>query len=128
MEKLTAVGLANLSRARHANGRLGGHFIPGHLNGIRTVDLRDCESKWVKIGFKVLTSIAIMMAPKGSASADVFILTVVSVETVGYTFDLIPHTLSFTTSARRLMDQTIKNETDTLRKYAKRYLFDQRLA
>ena len=120
--RLAAGDLVNLERSLPANGRLGGHFVQGHVDGLGTVDQLDREGEWVTIGFQVPTAIARMMVPKGSVSVDGVSLTIVTAESARFTVALIPHTLSATTLGYRSIGQTVNIETDILGKYVKQFL------
>lgn len=114
--------MVNLERSLPVNGRLGGHFVQGHIDGVGVVDqlLRDAD--WVTMGFCVPAALADLMVPKGSVAVDGVSLTVVTVETDRFTVALIPHTLSVTTLGQRGIGQTVNIETDILGKYARKFL------
>jgi riboflavin synthase len=114
--------LVNLERSLPANGRLGGHFVQGHVDGLGTVDQLDREGEWVMMGFQVPSSIASLLVPKGSVTVDGVSLTIVSAESTRFTVALIPHTLSVTTLGHRSIGQTVNIETDILGKYVKQFL------
>lgn len=112
----------NLERSLPVNGRLGGHFVQGHIDGVGIVDqlLRDAD--WVTMGFHVPPALADLMVAKGSVAVDGVSLTVVTVELDRFTVALIPHTLSSTTLGERAIGQTVNIETDILGKYAKKFI------
>jgi riboflavin synthase len=112
----------NLERSLPVNGRLGGHFVQGHVDGVGTVDQIDRDSDWVTMGFKVSAALAELMVPKGSVAVDGVSLTLVTVEADRFTIALIPHTLSVTTLGRRAVGSTVNIETDILGKYAQKLL------
>ncbi len=120
--QLVAGDLVNLERSLPASGRLGGHFVQGHVDGIGTVDMLKRDDEWVTIGFQVPISIGEMLVPKGSISVDGVSLTIVIAEKARFTVALIPHTLSVTTLGHRSIGQTVNIETDILGKYAKQFL------
>lgn len=114
--------VVNLERSLPVNGRLGGHFVQGHVDGVGTVDQLDRDSEWVTMGFWVGTSLAKLMVPKGSVAVDGVSLTVVNVEQSRFTVALIPHTLAMTTLGQRAVGQAVNIETDILGKYAHKFL------
>jgi riboflavin synthase len=114
--------LVNLERSLPVNGRLGGHFVQGHVDGVATVDQLDRDSEWVTIGFRIEPDLAELMVPKGSVAVDGVSLTLVTVERERFTVALIPHTLAVTTLGRRDIGQTVNIETDILGKYARKFL------
>src|SRR5688500_17083967 len=56
----------NLERAMRADGRFGGHFVQGHVDGIATVEQirADGEAQWV--GFSLPPALAAYVVQKGS--------------------------------------------------------------
>ncbi len=120
--RLAAGDLVNLERSLPANGRLGGHFVQGHVDGIGKVDMIEREGEWVTMGFQVPTSIAQLLVPKGSVSVDGVSLTIVNAESTRFTVALIPHTLSATTLGCRTIGQMVNIETDILGKYVRQFL------
>ena len=124
--QLAAGDFVNLERSLPVDGRLGGHFVQGHIDGLGSVDTLEHEGEWVTIGFRVPVSIAAMMVPKGSVAVDGVSLTVVSAEIDRFTVALIPHTLTATTLGLRSIGQTVNIETDILGKYARKFLLQTR--
>ena len=116
----------NLERSLPVFGRLGGHFVQGHVDGIGTVDQFDRDAEWVTMGFRVPEELSELMVPKGSVAVDGVSLTVVTVESARFTVALIPHTLSVTTLGRRNVGQSVNIETDILGKYAHKLLAGRR--
>ncbi|MEI8018773.1 MAG: riboflavin synthase [Schlesneria sp.] len=124
--QLAAGDLVNLERSLPVDGRLGGHFVQGHIDGLGSVDMVEQEGEWITMGFHVPASIAEMMVPKGSVAVDGVSLTVVSAEIDRFTVALIPHTITATTLGLRSIGQTVNIETDILGKYARKFLHDIR--
>ena len=114
--------VVNMERSLPANGRLGGHFVQGHVDGLGTVDQLDRDSEWVTMGFRVDSSLADLMVPKGSVTVDGISLTVVTVNQDNFTVSLIPHTLTVTTLGSRAVGHTVNIETDILGKYARKFM------
>ena len=120
--QLRSGDVVNLERSLPVSGRLGGHFVQGHVDGVGTVDQLDRDSEWVTMGFGVPEPLAELMVPKGSVAVDGVSLTVVTVEKNRFTVALIPHTLTVTTLGHRAIGQTVNIETDILGKYAQKFL------
>jgi len=118
--------MVNLERSLPVNGRLGGHFVQGHVDGIGTVDQLERDADWVTMGFEVDTSLAELMVPKGSVAVDGVSLTVVTVGDHRLTVALIPHTLCVTTLGQRAIGHRVNIETDILGKYARKFLLRPR--
>lgn len=112
----------NLERSLPVAGRLGGHFVQGHVDGIGQVDSIDRDGDWVTMWFRVPASLARLMVPKGSVAVDGISLTVVNVEADRFSVALIPHTLEVTTLGVRSVGNTVNIETDILGKYVDKLL------
>jgi riboflavin synthase len=107
----------NLERSLPVDGRLGGHFVQGHIDGVGEVVSVDRDGEWVTMWFKVATELARLMVPKGSVTVDGISLTVVNVEEDRFSVALIPHTLEVTTLGIRTEGEIVNIETDILGKY-----------
>lgn len=112
----------NLERSLPVNGRLGGHFVQGHVDGVGSVDRIDREGEWVTMWFRVPEPLAQLMVAKGSVAVDGISLTVVNVERDRFSVALIPHTLSVTTLGVRQVGDPVNIETDILGKYVQKLL------
>lgn len=123
--KLQVSHRVNLERPLAADGRLGGHFVQGHVDGVGTVDQILPDGEWVTIWFRVPTRLAEEMVPKGSVTVDGISLTLVEVEIDRFSVALIPHTLQVTTLGRRSVGDFVNIETDILAKYARKFLTSQ---
>jgi riboflavin synthase len=118
--ELTPGDPVNLERPLLATGRLGGHFVQGHIDSTaRVVDVtRDGE--WVTMWFEVPAALAVQLVPKGSVAVDGVSLTVVDVEANRFSVALIPHTLDVTTLGVRGAGGHVNIETDVLAKYVQK--------
>jgi riboflavin synthase len=112
----------NLERSLPVNGRLGGHFVQGHIDGTGAVDHIARDGDWVTIAFRVPVSLAELMVSKGSIAVDGVSLTLVTVERDRFSVALIPHTLSATTLGLRRVGDAVNIETDILGKYVRKFL------
>jgi riboflavin synthase len=114
--------VVNLERSLPVDGRIGGHFVQGHVDGTGRVDAIDREGEWVKMAFRVPKPIARLMVPKGSVAVDGISLTVVTVDSDLFSVALIPHTLDVTTLGRRKVGDVVNIENDILGKYVEKLL------
>ena len=119
---LSAGNFVNLERSLPAQGRIGGHFVQGHIDGTGIVDQLDRDADWLTMGIRVPKSLADLMVAKGSVAVDGVSLTVVSVESERFTIALIPHTLAATTLGQQTLGGTVNIETDFLGKYVKKFM------
>lgn len=112
----------NLERALPANGRLGGHFVQGHVDGVAKVAEIQQDGEWTNMFFELEPELANQMVPKGSVTVDGVSLTVVLAETTRFSVALIPHTLEMTTLGHRKVGDRINIETDILGKYVRKFM------
>jgi riboflavin synthase len=112
----------NLERALPVTGRLGGHFVQGHVDGVGRVASVVHEGEWVFMEFSVAAELARLMVPKGSVAVDGVSLTIVDAGRDRFRVALIPHTLEVTTLGTRHVGDAVNIETDILGKYVQQLL------
>lgn len=118
----------NVERALPVNGRLGGHFVQGHVDGVGEVRAIERDGEWVVMRFRVSAELARLLVPKGSVAIDGVSLTVVDVTADQFHVALIPHTLEVTTLGHRQPGDRVNIETDILGKYVDRLLSQGEIA
>jgi riboflavin synthase len=112
----------NLERAMRADGRLDGHIVQGHVDGVgRLRELRRSNDD-VQLIVDCDADFADLLVDKGSVAIDGVSLTVVTVGPEGFDVALIPTTLSETTLGDKQPGDRLNLEADILGKYVKRYL------
>ena len=107
----------NLERPVALGGRLGGHLVQGHVDGVGEV-LNAAPELSVGAGPQVMR----YLVPKGSVTVDGVSLTVVSVGSDRFTVAVIPHTRDVTTLGLRAPGETVNLEVDVIAKYTERLL------
>jgi riboflavin synthase len=116
----------NLERAVPAGGRLGGHVVQGHVDGVGHVVARTPGDRWETVRFAVPARLAGYVAEKGSVAVDGVSLTVARVDDgadgTTFTVGLIPTTLEATTLGRAAPGTPVNLEVDVLAKYVERLL------
>ena len=120
---LAAVGTGtrvNLERALPVTGRLGGHIVQGHVDGISALISRSPGERSDELVFSLAPEIARYVAEKGSIAVDGVSLTVAAVTSDTFTVALIPTTLEHTTLGTRKPGDTVNIEVDVLAKYLER--------
>lgn len=110
----------NLERPLAANGRLGGHFVQGHVDGVGSIKSIDRDGEWVTMWFQIPEALALQMVPKGSVTVDGISLTIVDCEQAAFSIALIPHTLDVTTLGQKQVGSMVNIETDILGKYVQK--------
>lgn len=110
----------NLERAMRFDGRLGGHFVQGHVDGVGLVDevRHESESQWLTISFP--PALAPYFIRKGSVSVDGVSLTVAGLGERQIDVQVIPHTWAHTTLRTLRTGDRVNIECDMLGKYVVR--------
>jgi riboflavin synthase len=112
----------NLERAMAVGGRLGGHFVSGHIDDMAVVDEIIDNGEYADYWFKVTPQLASHMASKGSVAVDGVSLTLCACEKDRFSVMLIPYTLKVTTLGARKVGDKVNIETDLLAKYVQRLM------
>lgn len=114
--------IVNLERPVRADGRLGGHFVLGHVDGVgRIVRITpDGECSWIDID--VPSSLESLMIPKGSIAVDGISLTIASLDGTRAGVQIVPHTWMHTTLSQARPGDAVNIEADMIGKYVARLL------
>lgn len=112
----------NLERALAANGRLGGHFVQGHVDCTSTVLSTEERGADLKLEFELPSDFSHYVAWKGSIAINGVSLTVAEITDRSFAVWIIPHTRAKTTLGRLERGDRVNLEFDVLAKYAERIL------
>ncbi len=112
----------NLERALAADGRMGGHFVQGHVDATGEVVGVDPEGEARLVAFQAPEAVLRYVVPKGFVAVDGVSLTVVDVSPGGFTISYIPHTLAHTTAGTYRVGTRVNLEPDILGKYVEHLL------
>jgi riboflavin synthase len=112
----------NLERSLEVGGRLGGHFVQGHVD--TTIALRHSEKHGadLRLDFEMPPEFAGYLAYKGSVAINGVSLTVAEVGEDSFTIWIIPHTASATNLGTLHAGERVNLECDMLAKYTARLL------
>jgi riboflavin synthase len=110
----------NLERALKIGDELGGHIVAGHADGIATIVRRDDLPDMARFELRTARELARFVAPKGSVTLDGVSLTVNTVQDVGFSVLIIPHTLNVTTLSTWRTGSEVNIEVDLMARYAAR--------
>ena len=112
----------NLERSMRADGRMGGHFVQGHVDGAGTVEeIRpDGESHWLTIAFD--RSLAPYMIAKGSIAVEGVSLTIAALRATTFDVMIIPFTWEHTSLSSLQRGDRVNLECDMIGKYVARSL------
>ncbi len=119
---VSAGRVVNLERSLGADGRFGGHFVQGHIDGMgRLVSVREeGEAHWLTIAFP--PALAPLLVPKGSIAVDGISLTVATLEDTTFSVMIIPHTWTQTNLRTLVPGDAVNLECDMIGKYVARAL------
>ncbi len=112
----------NLERALPAGGRIGGHFVSGHIDGTGETKSIKREGNALVMSFQAPEQVLRYLVERGSVAVDGVSLTVVSVEADAFSVSIIPHTAKGTTLGYRGRGDTVNLEADMLVKYVEKIL------
>ncbi len=120
-------GTVNLERCVPAGGRLDGHVVQGHVDGVGALLERENQGNWDRLRFFVPTALSRYIAEKGSIAVDGVSLTVTAVSAAAdaqqwFEVGLIPVTLANTGLGDKPVGGQVNLEVDVLSKYAERLL------
>ena len=110
----------NLERSLKVGGRIGGHFVQGHVDGVGTVKDLKPEGDAVIITFSAPPDIMRYVVVKGFIAIDGVSLTVVDLLPDRFTVSFVPYTLSNTIAAYYRVGTVVNLEADILGKYVER--------
>jgi len=120
--KLQPGAKVNLERAVRADGRLGGHIVQGHVDGIGQLIERSVGVDWDDFVFELPSQLARYAASKGSIAIDGVSLTVTDVSDQRFGVSLIPATLRLTTLGAMQAGDLANLEMDVIAKYVERLI------
>ena len=107
----------NLERALAAGGRMGGHFVQGHVEGTGRIASIAPEQEALLIRIEAPPEIMRYVVEKGFITVDGISLTVVSRDERGFVITVIPFTRAQTNLRVRRAGDSVNLETDILAKY-----------
>lgn len=114
--------IVNLERPLRADGRLGGHFVQGHVDATAAIDeiREDGDSRWMTVRFP--SELASYIVRKGSIAVNGVSLTVAGVDDHRFGVQVIPYTWAHTNFHALKAGDAVNLECDVLAKYVARAL------
>ena len=112
----------NLERALTYGGRMGGHYVQGHVDGVGHISAirAEGESKFITITppAELLTYIVM----KGYIAIDGVSLTVAALDATSFGIAMIAHTQSVVTMGQQTVGTPVNIEVDIMAKYIERMI------
>jgi riboflavin synthase len=112
----------NLERALAAEGRLGGHFVQGHIDCVSPIVAFGKKDADFRLEVELPAEFAQYVARKGSIALNGISLTVAEVLPKSFVAWIIPHTKRHTNLDRARAGDLVNVEFDILAKYVERAL------
>ena len=114
--------LVNLEKSLALGGRLGGHLVAGHVDGVGEV----LALSGGVLAVRAPRELARYIARKGSICVDGVSLTINRVDADAFEVQLIPHTLEVTTLGRLAPGARVNLEIDLVARYVERLMSSHR--
>lgn len=112
----------NLERSLRVGGRLGGHLVTGHVDGVGYLEKREEVEEGFLFTIKAPPNVMRYIVEKGSIAVDGVSLTVASCNAEGFTVSIIPHTASVTALGSKRVGEPCNLEADIIGKYVEKLL------
>jgi riboflavin synthase len=120
LKKLWRHDRVNLERALPADGRLGGHFVQGHIDCVSRIVAFDKKGADFRLEVELQAEFAQYVARKGSIALNGISLTVAEVLPKSFVAWIIPYTKRHTNLDRAQAGDLVSVEFDILAKYVER--------
>ena len=122
LKKLRPNDSVNLESALAADGRLGGHFVQGHIDCVSRIVAFEKKGPDFRLEVELLVGFAQYVASKGSIALNGISLTVADVFQTSFVAWIIPYTKRHTNFNRAQAGDLLNVEFDILAKYVERVL------
>lgn len=110
----------NLERPLAADGRLGGHFVQGHIDTTAKILAIQKRGADHRVEVELAPEYAHLVVQKGSIAIDGISLTVAEAAKSSFSVWIIPHTWEVTNLRGRKAGEKVNLEFDILAKYLER--------
>jgi len=114
--------LVNLERSLRFGGKVGGHFVTGHIDAQGEVETLEPRGQDHYLRVRVPAEFNRYIVHKGSISVDGISLTIAEVDETGFAVWLIPHTLAATNMQEKRAGDRVNLEFDLLGKHVEKLL------
>jgi riboflavin synthase len=114
----------NLELATVVDGRMGGHIVQGHVDGVAKVISLTPGDKWARFDIEIPEALGKYIVNQGSIAVDGVSLTVGEIDDAKnvVTLWLIPETLERTNLSLKKSGDLVNIEVDILAKYVERIM------
>jgi riboflavin synthase len=112
----------NLERSVAYGGRIGGHYVQGHVDGVGTVAGMSGEGPSVIVRIAAPEEVRRYVVERGYIAVDGASLTVMALHPDGFSVSLVRHTQEGITLPGKRSGDPVNLEADVLGKYVERLL------
>jgi riboflavin synthase len=112
----------NLERALRLSGRIDGHLVSGHIDGMGIVKNKQNIGNAIIVTIGIPESLSRYMIKKGSVAVDGISLTINNFSRDKFDVSIIPHTAKLTTISFNKIGDLVNIETDMIGKYVERFV------
>ncbi len=112
----------NLERSLRFDGKVGGHFVSGHVDGQGAIEIFEPRGADYYLKIRGPVGMGRYLVHKGSIAIDGISLTVAEVDGDAFAVWLIPHTVTVTNLHSRKVGEHVNLEFDLLGKYVEKLL------
>ena len=124
LSRITEGALVNLELPLRADGRMGGHMVQGHVDGVGKLlefeRIANSDDYWLHI--EVPAELEKYLVYKGSIAIEGISLTVARLEGLVCTIAIIPHTIEMTNLGSLKPGDPVNIETDIVAKYLEKWM------
>jgi riboflavin synthase len=124
LSRITEGALVNLELPLRADGRMGGHMVQGHVDGVGKLlefeRIANSDDYWLHI--EVPAELEKYLVYKGSIAIEGISLTVARLEGLVCTIAIIPHTVEMTNLGSLKTGDPVNIETDIVAKYLEKWM------
>jgi riboflavin synthase len=114
--------LVNLERSLRFGGKVGGHFVTGHIDALGAVRTFEARGRDFFLRVDVSPTLTRHVVHKGSIAIDGISLTIAEVDDNSLAVWLIPHTLAVTNLREKRVGDAVNLEFDLLGKHVEKLL------
>jgi riboflavin synthase len=112
----------HLERALRLGDRLGGHWVSGHIDATGVLIKKEALGEAVCMYFQAPPTVMRYIVAKGSIAIDGASLTVNTLDELGFSIVLIPHSQSILQLSKYTIGTQVNLEADILGKYVEKLL------
>jgi len=124
LSRITPGALINLELPLRADGRMGGHMVQGHVDGVGKLiefePIPNSDDYWLHV--EVPAELEKYLVFKGSIAIEGISLTVAQLEGLRCTIAIIPHTVEMTNLKSLRPGDPVNIETDIVAKYLEKWM------